>query len=116
MKYQYNSDLTFEERVVQTASEIKEKYRDISVDDAIHIAAISHPIDDKVTNDDKFDRLYNTMLIIDKDHEEFLNVFNDAFNLYEKGLKNDSYNNIMKEIIDYIEGNRPTFPYLVEVE
>lgn len=114
MKYEYNSNLDFENRIVEVAYEIKNEYPSIVIDDAIKAASLSTPIEDKVSNDDKFNRLYNILLTIDKEHEEFPHVFNDAFNLYQDGLKNELYNNVMKEIIKYIEGERLTFPYLVE--
>ena len=62
MRYEYDSDLTFVERVAKIAKEIHRCYNRISYDDCKKIAGITNPINNYVTNDDKFDRLYKIML------------------------------------------------------
>lgn len=114
MKCEYNSDLEFQERLVKVTNEIKKDYPLISTDDAVKIASITLPINDYPTNDDKFDRLYRIMLIIGKDNPEYSHAFNDLYNLYEDGLKNPIYKELMTGIIDYCAGLRDSFPYLDE--
>ena len=116
MIYEYDSDLTFVERVTKIAKEIHRCYNRISYDDCKRIAGITNPINDYVTNDDKFDRLYKIMLLIDKDHPDFNHVFNDCFSVYEKGSLSESNKNMMYEIVRYLNNERPRFPLFMEWE
>ncbi len=116
MNYDYNSDLEFKDRVTKVASEIKRVYPLISIDDAIKAAAISNPINGPVTVNDKFDRLYRIMLVIGRDNVEFIHVFNDSYNLYDSGILNDKYVNLMGKIIDYMSGQRDDFPFILEAD
>ena len=114
MIYEYDSDLYLYERIAKVANEIHRVYSDISMDDAKEIASITNPINDKVTNNDKFDRLYKIMLVIGKDHPSFSHVFNDCYDIYEDGSLNEKYNNVMYEIIKYLNGNSYSFPLITE--
>ncbi len=115
MMYEYDSNLEFEDRVKKVATNIVKEFPLISVDDAIKAAAITTPINTDVpTNDDKFNRLYCIMLTIDREHDEFFHAFNNAFNIYESGLKNEKYNQVFSEIVNYLDGKRDTFPYIYE--
>ena len=116
MNFEYNSNLTFKERVDLVAKEIMSEYPLLSSDDAVKAAALATPVDDKVTNDAKFDRYYFILKNIDPSNEEFSHVFNDAFNVYQKGLKDDKYNTAMLGIIDYVNGMRADFPELLNLD
>ena len=115
MMYEYDSDLEFEDRIKKVASDIIKEFPLISIDDAIKAAALTNPINNTPSNDDKFNRLYCIMLTIDRDHYEFYHAFNNAFNIYESGLKDEKNNLIFREIIDYLDGKRDTFPYMSEI-
>ena len=115
MEFEYNSNLEFEERVELVSKEIKKKYSDISNKSIIEAASIANVIDDYVTNDDKFDRLYHILLVLDKNKEDSTVVFNDLYNIYEDGLKNNRNIDMMTELVKYYSGNRESFPYMNEV-
>ena len=115
MNFEYNSHLEFEERVLLVSKEIKKAYPFISNSSIIEAAALSNPIDDHVTNDEKFHRLYLLLLVLDENKEDSTIVFNDIYNLYEDGLKEKKYNDIMEELVKYYSGNRSTFPLISEV-
>lgn len=115
MKFKYNSDCTFKERVELVSKEIVDEYPKISIDDAKKIAAFDNPIDDKLTLDDKFYRYYMMLLVIQKNHPEYIRVLNDAFDIYNKGLQDDKLNKLMFEIIKYNNGERPDFPIISEL-
>lgn len=78
-----------------------------------YLSGATFPIDDKCTNDDKFDRYYFIMKTIGKNYEEFPHVFNDAYNLFKEGLIKDIYNNVMLEIINYATNGTEFFPELI---
>lgn len=111
MRFEYNKNLELNERLTLVTKEILDVYPLISEKEAYIAASLATPVDDKLTNDDKFDRYYFIMRTIGKANEEFLHVFNDAFNLYKQGLNKDSYKNAMMSIIDYVTSNAP-FPEL----
>lgn len=111
--FEYNAHLTFDERVNLVAMEITKTYPKISYDEALFAAANTMPIDDKITNDDKFDRYYSILRTIGKKNIEFPNVFRDANLVYEAGLEKDIYINVMPEIMNYIISNDMDFPKLV---
>ena len=114
MIFEYDSDLTFKERVTKIANNIHKCYDRISIEDCKKIAALTDPINDEVTSDDKFDRLYKIMLYIGKDHPDFNHVFNDTFAVYESGSLNDTNKNMMYEIVRYLNNERSTFPLYTE--
>ena len=116
MRFEYNSDLDFDERVEFVFHEIKDAYPEIEDFLIRDISENTLPIDDKVSNDDKFDRYYLILRIIGRDHPSFSQVFNDLYNVYEDGLHNKVYLNVMPKIIDYANGSRSDFPELVSYE
>lgn len=112
MRFEYNTDLSFSDRVNLVAKEILDEYPLISKESAITSASFASPVCDKATNDDKFDRYYFIMKEIGRDSDEFPHVFNDAFKLYQQGLNRDIYKNAIEYIIDYAVGNSDYFPEL----
>lgn len=113
MRFAYNSDLKFGDRVALVRQEIQDEYPLINEHDATVAAALATPVDDRITSDDKFDRYYFIMYTIKKFDNEFSHVFNDAFNLYEQGFQKKSNQAIMKEIVSYMAGDQDIFPELV---
>ncbi len=116
MRYEYDSDLPFIERVTKVANEIHKCFDRIDIKDCNKIAAITNPINNTVSNNDRFDRLYKIMLIIGKDHPDFDHVFNDCYSVYEKGSLSESNKNMMFELIKYLNNERDTFPMYSEWE
>ncbi len=114
MRFEYNSDCTLEERIDIVKREILDDFPMISEKDAKMIAAISNPVEDKVSNDDIFERYYYMMLILHKDHPAFKNVLKESFDIYIDGLKNPKFNLAMEEILKYMNGERMSFPLLSE--
>ena len=114
MKFDYNSHLDFMERCSFVANEIQKEYPLISLKEAVRAASFTIPLDDKVTNDIKFDRYYFILRTIGRGHDEFSHVFNDLYDLYVDGFEKVEYNDLMLKIIDYAAGDDISFPDLVE--
>lgn len=114
MKFNYNKDLEFKERLLKVLSEVKAQYPLINEKSAAIASMMSSPVDDKATNDDKFDRYYFLLKEVSPEDPEYNHIFNDLYNLYEAGFENSIYNNCMEEIINFIEGEREDFPLLSE--
>ena len=110
MRFEYNSNLVFEERVQFVTKEIMDAYPFISEKEAREAAIFSIPIDDRHTNDDEFNRYYYILRTIGITNKYFLIVFSDAFKLYQKGLI--AYNDVMQKMIDYKMGYSNEFPDL----
>lgn len=115
MKFEYNSNLDFDDRVSLVFNEIKSAYPKIDDLSASKASIIAFPINDYVTSDDKFDRLYKILLFLNKNNAEYPRVFNEMFDLFEEGLSDYRYNDIMMEITKYLNGDRKTFPLMSEV-
>ena len=94
MKYKYNGNLEIEDRINDVCDDIKNEYKDISIDKLKKIAVLENPIIDPVNSKIKFKRLYNILLIINND----INLSNT----YDKVLKDliNIYNSIPKDEID----------------
>ena len=86
MRFEYNTDLNFEERVALVRREIQDEYPLINDRDATVAAALAVPVDDKLTNDDKFDRYYFIMHTIRRGDDEFPHVFNEVTSYNKKIL------------------------------
>lgn len=114
MKFEYNSDCKFDDRILLVANEITSEYPEISMDEAKKIAAFDNPIDDKLINDDKFIRYYMILLAIKKNHPVYFKVFNDAVNVFNDGISDVALIWAMEEIKKYNSGERLDFPILSE--
>ena len=114
MRFEYNSNLLFSDRLKLVTQEILDEYPLISKDYALIAASLSSTVDDRSTNDDKFDRYYFIMKFIGKNHDEFSHVFNDSYNLYKEGFQKDIYNKAMLNIINYASSDSSFFPELLD--
>jgi hypothetical protein len=114
MRFEYNSDCTLEERIDIVKKEIMDDYPSISEGDAKMIAALSSPVEDKVSNDEIFERYYYIMLIIPKDNPAFKSILRESFDIYNDGLKNNRLSSAMEEIIKFVNHERDSFPLLSE--
>lgn len=110
MRIKENSDLEFNERVNSVFDEIKKDYPLIDENLIYQAAAIARPIDDKTKADDIFDRYYILMYLIGKEDAEFPHVYNDAYNLYSKGLLSAENSELMDKISEYVSGYSDSFP------
>ena len=113
MRFEYNTNLLFDERIELVAKEIVDVYPDIDIDDALVAAAHAVPVDDKLTNDDRFDRYFFILKTIGRKHRAFYKVFNDAYALYQAGLEKESYKKAMLEMISYANCDTDILPDLV---
>ena len=114
MRFEYNSDCTLEERIDIVKKEIIDDYPSISEGEAKMIASLCKPVEDKVSNDEIFERYYYMMLIIKKNHPAFNGILREAFDIYNDGLSNNKLCLIMEEILKYINDERDSFPLLSE--
>lgn len=114
MKFEYNENLNLEEQTEMVALEIKKQYPYIEDLPVIMSSLLSSPVDDKPTNEEKFERYYYLLKYLNPQNIEYLHIFNDLYNVYEDGIKKDQYNECMLEIIKFISKERMTFPNLAE--
>lgn len=114
MRFEYNSDCTLDERINLVKKEILDDYPSISEGDAKMIAALASPVDDKVSNDEIFERYYYMMLIIPKDNPAFSTILRESFDIYNDGLVNQKYSLVMIEILKFFNNERDNFPLLSE--
>lgn len=114
MKFEYNSDCTFEERVELVTKEIMEEYPNISLECAQNAAVIDDPIDDKINNNHIFKRYYNVLLTLDKKDPIFNQVCNDLLRIYQSGISDNKLICLMDELMKYVNNRRSTMPLLSE--
>ena len=115
MRFEYNINCDSREKLELVSKEIMDAYPQISKDDALKIAALDNPIDDKCSNDDKFFRYYLILLVIGERHQSFAYVFNDMLKIYSGGIQSDKLNQLMEEIIKFAFKERSSFPIISEV-
>ena len=112
MRFEYNEDLEKEDRINLVMDEIKSHYEDVDIYSAYMAALLSSPVDDKPTNDEKFERYYHLLRCLNPKNYSYLHIFNDLYNVYEAGIKKTEYNDCVREIIKYITGERNSFPVI----
>lgn len=118
MKYEYNGNLLEEDRVLLVANEIMAKYPEINFLKAQMIARLEGYISNKVTADDKLNRLYNIMVINRDDKGLILKVYQDYLNIVkseQSKIKNYKYITISDMLKDYMEGYT-SFPFINSIE
>ena len=114
MKFEYNENLSRNKQTEQVAIEIKKQYPEIDDLAVIMGALLASPVDDKPTNEEKFERYYYILLHLNPQNPEYLHVFNDLFNVYEDGINKQEYNACMEDIIKFVANERTTFPILAD--
>ena len=114
MKFEYNENLDIMEQTELAALEIKRQYPGIEDIAVITSALLASPVDDKPTNDEKFERYYYILKHLDTNNIEYLHVFNDLYDVYEAGLEKQPYKDCMAEIVKFISKERLTFPNLAD--
>ena len=109
MKYEYNGNLTYEERISLVSREITKYYPFITKSESILIATLEPPINNEINDVIKFRRLY-TILFVKRDNNVFDIVLKDI-------LKLDKNNEIIKNgIIKLLEyKNNNVFPDVKDI-
>lgn len=114
MKYEYNGNLNEDERIKKVATEIVQKYPQITIKEAEDIAMLEGKISTDKDTEMEFNRLYNIMLTISDDILRVRQIYTDLVNLV-KSNKNDSniekYYDITVQIGNFLMGKRD-FPIL----
>lgn len=103
MKYEYNGNLTYEERIALVSNEIMNNYSYVSKGEAYIISSLEPPITSSVDDNIKFRRLSN-IFYITKNNE----IINDLLKL-DRSIP--SINNGINYILDYAFGNRKNLVY-----
>ena len=103
MKYEYNGNLTYEERIALVSNEIMNNYSYVSKGAAYIISSLEPPITSKVDDNIKFRRLSN-IFYITKNSE----IINDLLKL-DRSIP--SINNGINYILDYASGNIKNLVY-----
>ena len=103
MKYEYNGNLTYEERIALVSNEIMNNYSYISKGAAYIISSLEPPITTKVDDTIKFRRLSN-IFYITKNNEIIAELLKLDRNI-------PSINNGINYILDYVLGKRNDLIY-----
>lgn len=112
MRFEYNTDLCFNERIEMVANEITDAYPMILKTEALTAAAHATPVDDKMTSDDKFDRYFFILKTIGRGHIGFYLVLSDAYNLFQRENLSGNYRDAMIKMISYANHEIDTMPDL----
>lgn len=107
MEYEYNGELTEEERINLVANEIKHAYPNIKYEKAKIAAMFEGKISKDKTLYNELNRLYNIMLVNHDDKITNEVVFNDYLNI----LKNSRTIHIKEKYFDIVKGIRDYFDY-----
>lgn len=113
MKFEYNGNLLEEDRIDLVASEIKEKYSQISREKAKEAAMLEGKISHKKTLIDELNRLYNIMFVTKDEKNIFLIVYSDFLNILNNTEFNETTNKyylIAEQISNYLQ-KEADFPY-----
>ena len=100
MKFDYNGNLTFEERVAIITKELIGY--GLNKETALKVASIEEPITNNDIEEARFKRLYN-ILKVNKDKDIEDKVISDMFKYYKKG--NKKIDKFMEELSIYVKYN-----------
>ena len=113
MRYEYNGNLTEEDRIKKVSGEIVDKYPNITKEEAENIAMLEGRISTKKDLEMQFNRLSNIILILDKDILRSREVYNDLIELIRENKKDEKiekYYDITMQIGSFILDNKE-FPF-----
>lgn len=110
MNYDYNGNLTFEQRIENVSNDITEYCPNITKSEAMLIATLEPPICTKVDDIIKFRRLFN-IIFIKRNYDIFIKIICEM-----KKLDNtiDIIKNTLDMLCDYIT-NKSEFPRYEEI-
>ncbi len=118
MRFEYNGNLTYDERVLQVSKEITDYYKDIKKNEAFLIASLEDPITTDVTSVIKFKRLYNILFVIQNKKDIFDRVYKDLEDVFKEytlsNIEDKKIDRIMEEVIKYKNKKRLDFPTINE--
>lgn len=119
MEFEYNGNLEEKDRIELVAKEINNYYPEISLIKARLIASFESPVTTSFNNVMLFKRLYNILFILHKDKMIFSKIFpelNKTYNLImdDINVSESVIDDIMREINNYIKGERRDFPIISE--
>lgn len=103
MKYEYNGNLTYEERIALVSNEIMNNYSYVSKGAAYIISSLEPPITSSVDDNIKFRRLSNIFYITKNS-----DIIDDLLKL-DRSIP--SINNGINYILDYVFGNKKNLVY-----
>lgn len=114
MKYEYNGNLTEEERINLVANEIINEYPVIDIEAAKVAAMFEGKISKNITANDKLNRLYNIMLVNQNNKIINAKIFKDYLAIIKdnKNGVSDKYIDIVDKIINYFS-NDTIFPIII---
>ena len=114
MKYEYNGNLTIEDRIKEVCNDIKREYKEIPLDKLRKIAVLEDPIIDNVNSKMKFKRLYNILLVINNDislSNTYEKVVSDLLHIFSS-MKDEEITNeteIINNILKFNNNNGEKF-------
>lgn len=114
MKFEYNGNLDYMDRVKLVSNEIIEEYPEIGIDEAKMAAILEDVITTKPTNEIKFKRLYNILFATQYNKTIFNHVLVDIKQIYDLGNNTKLMDSIMNEVARYVLGQRVNFPIISE--
>lgn len=118
MKFEYNGNLSEEDRIHNVIRDIVCKYPEISTDQAREIALLEGRISEDYNVQMNFNRLYNIMLVLNQDINLVKKVYLDLVSLLTNNRDDkriEYYYNVTLEISKYLNYERD-FPFLDEFE
>lgn len=98
MKYNYNGNLTYEERIADVSKDIIDEYPYISKSQSYLVAALEPPITTDINDAIKFRRLFNILFVT---HNK--EIFNEIL-LLDRNIS--IINNGIDLLIDYFNGEK----------
>ena len=117
MNFEYNGNLSEDDRLKLVASEIITKYPEISPKKAIESAMLEGKISKDKTIDDELLRLYNIMLVNSNDKKIVTTIYNDFINLIKNNLieEGNKFYHVAESINEYLN-NISDFTVLSDFE
>ena len=114
MKFEYNGNLDYNDRVKLVANEIINEYPQIGIEEARLSAILEDVITTNPTNEIKFKRLYNILFATQYNKSIFNHVLMDMKQIYDLGDNSKLMDSIMNEVVEYVLGQRVNFPIISE--
>jgi len=115
MKFEENSNCSFEEKISMVSNEIIEAYPEISLKDAEEIAMLDETINKPANNDIKFMRYYYILLITHENLTLRKKILKEITELAKKGFDDDKLYELFNEIYNFVSGKRIDFPLVSEL-
>ncbi len=116
MNFEYNGNLEEKDRINKVAKEIIKFYPEIALEKAKFIASLEDRITTSYNYNMHFMRLYNILFVYKDDEIIFKKVLKDLYKVYNlhtsKSENEELIDDIMNEIIRYVNKDREDFPLI----